>query len=125
VDWANTKGNWLCTISVSDRLGDAGLTGIVSVQAEGDVARIIDFVLSCRVMGRKIEETMVHLAVATARNLSLARVVADLIPTKKNGPCLEFWQQRSGFQREGDTHFTWNAHQEYALPNVVSLERAS
>jgi predicted enzyme involved in methoxymalonyl-ACP biosynthesis len=101
------------------------LTGIVSVQADGDVARIVDFVLSCRVMGRRIEETMVHLAVATARDLSLPRVVADLVPTKKNAPCLEFWQQRSGFQRDGDTHFTWDAHQEYALPGVVSLERVS
>jgi FkbH-like protein len=124
VDWANAKGNWLCTVSVSDRLGDAGLTGIVSVQAEGNVARIVDFVLSCRVMGRRIEETMVHLAVATARNLSLECVVADHVPTKKNGPCLEFWQQRSSFERDGETRFTWDAQKEYPLPAVVALERA-
>ena len=123
--WARTNGNWLCTLSVSDRLGDAGLTGIVSVQADGSVGRIVDFVLSCRVMGRRIEETMVHLAVDAARNMSLDRVVAELIRTKKNGPCLEFWQQRSGFQHESETHFAWDANREYPLPGVIALERTS
>ena len=122
--WAETNGNWLWTLSVSDRLGDAGLTGILSLQADGTVGRVVDFVLSCRVMGRRVEETMVHLAVDTARTLSLEQIVADLIPTKKNGPCLEFWQ-RSGFHREGATRFTWDARQEYPLPGVISLERVT
>jgi predicted enzyme involved in methoxymalonyl-ACP biosynthesis len=64
----------------------------------------------------------VHLAVDRARSLALEGVVADLIPTKKNGPCLEFWQ-RSGFQREGENRFTWNARQEYPLSPVIALER--
>jgi FkbH-like protein len=124
LDWTNEKGHWLRTLSVSDRLGDAGLTGIVSLQVEGDVGRIVDFVLSCRVMGRRVEEAMVHLAVDTARTLSLENVVADLIPTKKNGPCLDFFQ-RSGFRRDGETRFTWDARQEYPLSAVISLERVA
>jgi len=123
-EWAETRGNSLWALSVSDRLGDAGLTGILSLQADGTVGRVVDFVLSCRVMGRRVEETMVHLAVETARTLSVEQVVAELIPTKKNGPCLEFWQ-RSGFQRVGDTRFTWDARQEYPLPGVISLERVA
>ena len=72
---------------VSDRLGDAGLTGILSLQVDGDVCRIVDFVLSCRrVMGRRVEEAMVHLAVEAARSLSLGQVVADLIPDQEEPP---------------------------------------
>jgi FkbH-like protein len=122
LDWAKGKGHSVYALSVSDRLGDAGLTGILSLEVDGNVCHIVDYVLSCRVMGRRVEEAMVHLAVDTARSLSLGQVVADLIPTKKNGPCLEFWK-RSGFQREGETRFTWDTSQEYPLSPVIALER--
>lgn len=122
--WLQTKERSFWTVSVSDRLGDAGLTGLLSLEVIGPTARIVDFVLSCRVMGRRVEETMVHLAVAAARKLSLEQVVAELVPTAKNGPCLEFWQ-KSGFRVESPTRFTWDAHNEYPLPNVITLERAA
>jgi predicted enzyme involved in methoxymalonyl-ACP biosynthesis len=105
-------------------LGDAGLTGILSLEVAGPVARIVDFVLSCRVMGRGIEETMVHLAVDAARKMSLREVLAEFVPTAKNGPCLEFWQ-RSGFQCASSTRFTWDTQNEYPLPKVISLEHAA
>jgi FkbH-like protein len=120
--WLAAPGRELLALSVSDRLGDAGLTGIVSLEAEGDVGKITDFVLSCRVMGRRVEETMVHLAVDAARKKSLRRVVAEWLPTKKNGPCLEFWQ-RSGFQAETPTRFVWDAQNEYGLPEAIALDR--
>jgi len=122
-DWAKQRDHWFWAISVSDRLGDAGLTGILSLRVENGVAHIVDFVLSCRVMGRRVEETMVHLAVDTARRQSLGRLVADLVPTKKNKPCLEFWQ-KSGFQSEGETKFVWDTTVEYNVPHVIALERA-
>ncbi len=121
VEWANAPGHELWTLSVSDRLGDVGLTGIVSLAQEGDIGRVVDYVLSCRVMGRRVEETMVHLAVRAARDRSLRQVVAELVPTRKNGPCLEFWQ-RSGFYQETPTRFVWDTREEYRLPDVIALE---
>jgi FkbH-like protein len=120
-DWVKVDGRWLFTLSVSDRLGDAGLTGILSLEGQGDTARIVDFVLSCRVMGRKIEESMVHLAVETARRHSLRRVSAELLPTPKNKPCQGFWE-RSQFVRESERVFTWDTEQPYALPAAIALE---
>jgi FkbH-like protein len=122
--WSREKDHWLWALSVRDRLGDAGLTGILSVQAEGTVARVVDFVLSCRVMGRRVEETMLHIAVDTARKHALEVVVADLLPTSKNKPCLEFWE-RSSFVRESPTRFTWKADREFPVPEAISLEQVS
>jgi FkbH-like protein len=121
VDWAASDRHFLRVISVSDRLGDAGLTGILSLQIDGGVARIVDFVLSCRVMGRRVEETMLHLAVDRARKLSLSTVEAELLPTAKNAPCLEFLR-KSGFREESHQRFVWDARDEYTLPAAVSLE---
>jgi FkbH-like protein len=121
VEWAQGQGRAFWTISVSDRLGDAGLTGLLSVEREGDDARVVDFVLSCRVMGRKVEETLVHLAVASAAQLGAKRVVAEYLPTPKNKPCLSFWKQ-SGFANEGDKSFSWEMAQEYEVPDAIELE---
>ena len=120
-EWAATPGHELLALSVSDRLGDAGLTGIVSVQSEGEMVRIVDFLLSCRVMGRRVEETMVFLAIDAARRLSSPKVVAEFVPTKKNRPCLEFWQ-KSGFREEAPNRFVSQTESEYKLPDVIKLE---
>ena len=51
-------------ISVSDQFGDMGLVGIISVEVTGDEGHLVDFILSCRVMGRKVEEALIHIAVS-------------------------------------------------------------
>ena len=111
------KGTICWTVSVSDRFGDAGLTGIVSVEYAPDEVIIRDFVLSCRVMGRKIEESLLAIAVAAARRKGASRVRAQYLATKKNKPCLEFFQ-RSGFGQQGDD-FVWDASTEYKRPEVI------
>jgi FkbH-like protein len=119
-EWATHADRALLTFSVSDRFGTAGLTGLLGLEASGSDCRIVDFVLSCRVMGRRIEETMAYVAVEWARARDLKSVYAQLIPTKKNQPCLEFWN-RSGFTRvDGDSPFTWDAMREYGLPECIA-----
>jgi FkbH-like protein len=120
--WASAAGHSLWALSVSDRFGDAGLTGIVSLEEAGGVGKIVDFVLSCRVMGRKVEETMLHLAVSEAVRRGLTRVEAQYLETKKNKPVLSFFL-RSGFSAEDGSRFVWDAGQPYALPEAVTLER--
>jgi FkbH-like protein len=120
-EWVRQEGRWLRAISVSDRLGDSGLTGIVSLEADGETAKVVDFVLSCRVMGRKIEETMMHLAIEEARRRSLVHVVATLVPTAKNKPCLGFFEG-SGLKRDESGHFAWDATERYPLPEAISVE---
>jgi FkbH-like protein len=111
----------LWTFRVSDRFGDSGLTGIISVEVEGDAARIVDFVMSCRVMGRKVEEAMLHVAIAFARaRLPGRSVVAEFIPTDRNRPCLEFLR-RSGFEEKAEHSFWWSLDRDYPWPSLLEL----
>jgi len=119
--WAAHPNRQFYVISVADRLGDAGLTGLLSLEFEQGIAHIVDFVLSCRVMGRKIEETMVHIAIASAIKRGTSTVVAKYLPTAKNKPCLSFWQ-RSGFAGDENNVFTWKTTSAYALPDAISLD---
>lgn len=121
--WAQEPTRRFWTITASDRFGDAGLTGLISLEADGGRGRIVDFVLSCRVMGRKIEETMLAVAIDHARSLGITEVAARYLPTEKNRPCLEFWQ-RSGWSVDGDAHaFRWDARQAYPAPAQVTVNR--
>jgi FkbH-like protein len=121
--WTNEPHHRFWTFRVSDRFGDSGLTGLLSVALEERDLEIIDFVLSCRVFGRQIENVMVHEAVSHARQNGCRTVRAELVPTLKNKPCRDFWSG-SGFSSNGsDNVFLWGAETEYALPSFVTIHR--
>ena len=114
-------GRRIITVSVADRFGDLGLTGVVSWERRGDDLAVVDYLLSCRAMGRKVEETMVYLAVQAARAGGARRVVARAVPSERNGPCLEFWRG-SGFTEIEPHFFAWSASEPYPLPECIRVE---
>jgi FkbH-like protein len=108
------------TFRVSDRFGDSGLTGIASMRVEGQTARVVDFVLSCRVMGRKVEETMLHVLNSLAQSENLVKLVARYLKTAKNMPCLRFFEN-SGLECPEGNVFSWDVKNYYPLPEHVTL----
>ncbi len=117
---AGAPGRQVVALNVADRFGDLGLTGVVSWERTGDELEIVDYLLSCRAMGRQVENYMLHLAVEAARAGGLARVRARAVPTERNHPCLEFWRQQSGFAEVEPNVFVWDAGREYAKPAAVN-----
>jgi FkbH-like protein len=120
--WSQEPGHALWTISVSDRFGHAGLTGLLSLDVDGETGRLVDYVLSCRVMGRKVEEAVLHVAVAEAARRGVRVLQARYVPTAKNAPCLGFLRQ-SDLREQGDV-FEWDVAQSFPLPPSVTLEVA-
>jgi FkbH-like protein len=118
------EGRQTLAIRVADRFGEIGLTGLISWELADDVLEIIDFVLSCRAMGRQIENLMVHLAVEAARAGGSSRVIAHLLPTSRNGPCREFWKG-SGFDEPETNLFVWDATKPYPRPTFIAVEATS
>lgn len=117
--WASAPGNQFWTFRVADKYGDSGLTGIASFSIDGGKARIADYILSCRVMGRRVEETLLHWVTVQAKECGASEVVAEYQPTAKNKPCLEFFQ-RSGFSQDGNV-YRWDLNADYALPQCIRL----
>ena len=121
LNWASLPTRQVWGIRVADRFGDSGLTGVLSVETRETKATIIDFVLSCRVMGRCIEETMIHVAVAWAKSAGMTSLEAVFLPTAKNRPCLEFLR-RSGLREEPDLTFSWDTAAPYSKNPHIRLE---
>jgi FkbH-like protein len=122
-DWAQQPGNAFLVFRVVDKYGDYGLVGIGSLSLTGGAeARVTDFILSCRVMGRKVEETMLHVLSTRAKSGGATKLRASYLPTSKNQPCLRFLES-AGLQRNGDDKpFILDLEQPYPKPAPISLE---
>ena len=86
----------------SDKFGDNGITGVFIVQKNPEYSEwsIEAFLLSCRVMGRRIEDGIMEYILNEARKEGIKRVKGRYIPTSKNKPCENFLSH-SGFKKEG------------------------
>jgi FkbH-like protein len=118
--WAAQEQHKLWSFRVSDRLGDSGLTGILGLEVHNGNALISDFVLSCRVIGRKVEEAMLATAIDHCRSKGLAELTAAYVPTSKNGPCLAFFR-KSGFEETSAFTFRWSLSSPYSLPEYITV----
>src|SRR5581483_9356167 len=66
------------------------------------------FLLSCRVLGRKVEHQMLATLGRIAQERGLARVDVNFVPTKKNTPALEFLESvGSEFKQPHDSGSTY------------------
>jgi FkbH-like protein len=90
-DWSSEPCNSAYVFHVSDRFGDFGLTGLASLTLLGSEARIVDFVMSCRVMGKRVEEALLGYTLAQARAAGADRITAPPANGPRNGPALEFF----------------------------------
>ena len=118
--WMQPQNRKLWAFRVSDRFGDSGLTGIVSLEVEAGRASIIDFVLSCRVFGRNVERVMLACAAQYGATLGLKDLQAHYRPTPKNGPCLNFLKS-CGFAVENENVYVWQLKQTYPFPEGIEI----
>jgi FkbH-like protein len=73
-------------IRLLDRFGDNGVVAIVIArEALASDLRLDTWVMSCRVLGRGLEQTTLNLVAAEARRLGATRLIGEYRPTAKNG----------------------------------------
>jgi FkbH-like protein len=121
--WAAALGHSLLTFRVADRFGDSGLTGIVGLRFDGPdrtVAHLVDFLWSCRVAGRNVEDAMLNVAVTHCRAHGASTLRVEVTPTARNKPCVDFFH-RSGLRPVADNVFVWDASQPYRCPPWVTV----
>jgi FkbH-like protein len=121
--WSQESGCKVWTFRVKDRFGDYGLAGLASLTVAANEGRIADFLLSCRVFGKKVEDAIFAILVSEARAIGTTVLTATYRPTAKNKPCLEFLE-RSGFHRDNEgATFSWNTAAEFNAPDHIRLVR--
>jgi len=123
-NWSQQPENTVFVFRVSDKFGDYGSVGIASFSLPAgnrENAHLVDFILSCRAMGRKVEETMLHVMSACARSAGAIGLHIAYIPTLKNQPCLRFFES-AGLLSNGDAKaFILDLRKAYPKPATTHL----
>ena len=94
--WCAERPVW--TLRAKDRFGDYGLIGVCVLEPkEASGAAVIETLLmSCRAMGRGVEDAFLYGIATAAANRGASRLVADFVQGPRNQLILEFLR-KSGF----------------------------
>lgn len=106
---------------VEDKFGDNGITGVFIINKENDKIWILDtFLLSCRIMGRKIEDAILAFVLQKAKELGVTKVIGKYIPTNKNMPCENFLKD-FGFQQVNN-EWIFNPQKSIEIPSHLEIK---
>ncbi len=118
---AAANGTDVFTVSTSDKFGDSGLIGVVITKVQGQDVLIDTFLMSCRVMGRKLEHVIMHELTKHYRGRKQLIGVYERSP--KNAPVGDLYD-RLGFSlvqvREERKEYSYDLSKPY--PKVTGYE---
>ena len=113
-------------MSVRDRFGDSGITGTVFLEPVDDVTVNIDtLLLSCRILGRDIEEAFIKTVFNLLRLDGFRKVKAVYLPTAKNGQTADFYD-RMGMtcvcvDNDGAKHYEMTLTDIFEIKNYYNI----
>jgi FkbH-like protein len=113
---------------LEDIFGDNGMISAVICRQAGQSWEVDTWIMSCRVLGRRVEETILQYLVEQARLRGITEIIGRYIPTAKNGLVRDHFS-RLGFVQTGtqDGETTWQLvvgnYREKALPLKLDTPR--
>jgi FkbH-like protein len=110
------------TLALTDRFGDSGITGLVVLRFDEDVAEVETLLMSCRVLGRRVEDAFLSFIAARARARGARRLLGRYVPTAKNGQVERFFPDR-GFEQVGEGEYAIDlTEHELPAPDNIDLK---
>jgi FkbH-like protein len=113
---------------LEDIFGDNGMISTVICRQTGSCWEVDSWIMSCRVLGRRVEEAILQHLVQLARPRGITEIVGRYIPTAKNGLVRDHFR-RLGFDQTGaqDGETVWQLvvgnYSEKSLPLKVDAQR--
>jgi FkbH-like protein len=97
---------------VTDKFGDHGIVAAAALRFEADAAHIESLLMSCRVIGRRVEHAFMDEILRFARDRGAAAVHGTYLRTEKNGLVADFYGS-AGFricaEDERGSAWVWTA----------------
>ena len=105
---------------VLDKFGDNGITGVYIINKQDKIWSIDTFLLSCRIMGRGVENGILSQILIDAKHNGVEEIRANFIPTQKNKPAENFIPD-FGFKKEGE-NWIYKLNNEIKVPKHLKVE---
>jgi len=111
------------SFTVKDKFGDNGIVGVFILKylLVKSAVEIDSFIMSCRVIGREIENAILHFIIKKAKASRIKTICAEIIPTAKNEPCRNVYKD---FGFEEFENGKWKLEiddKNFALPDYFEL----
>ena len=116
--WIQKKTNYLWTVRAKDKFGDYGIIGILSISVKDKNAYLVDFVMSCRVVGRFIEETIIQFLKDFCRKNNIKKINGTYIKTQKNTLCYQFLQKLKILKKDKNSFTLLPSKEKINIPNI-------
>lgn len=111
-----SNGGKAWTLSVSDKFGDSGITGLFILTSNGTIDTML---MSCRVLGKGIEEAFVKYVLSVLKKNGMTEIRSSYSPTAKNVQVKDFWE-KIGFAL---TNISEDGQREYVINLKTSDSR--
>lgn len=118
--YSNDKNN-LITINVKDKFGQLGLVGIIGLSMNiKNTLVVVDLILSCRAMGRGVEETMLYLISKISKDKFAKNFLINYKKSEKNNPILHFLKSTK-LKNENNIKFYSNNLNNFTKPPSIEI----
>ena len=117
--FSDDKNKIVESTQVSDKFGDNGITGVYIIEKKDSEWIIDTFLLSCRIIGRGVEDIMLSQLIERARKENVKKIKGTFIPTAKNKPAENFYKE-FGFKEEGD-FWIFDTEQKIKKPEHIKM----
>lgn len=114
-------------LRLTDRFGDNGVISVVILKHDANAIAVDSWVMSCRVLGRGVEQFVVNHIVDYARERGCQSICGEYRPTEKNGMVKDVFAQ-FGFikdQELGDGATRWRLEVSTYVPSAVHIAEAN
>jgi len=123
---ANDPESFGLHLRLVDRFADHGIIGVVIGRRVDDAFDLESWLMSCRVLGRGVEETTLALVADEARRAGASRLIGSYIPSAKNGMVREHYP-RLGFTlideaADGQTRWQLDLTQPIVVNPAITLK---
>jgi FkbH-like protein len=112
-------------LRLTDRFGDNGIISLLIGDLAADKTLVIDtWLMSCRVLGRQVEEATLNLLTSEAAKMGAVAIEGLFLPTKKNGMVRDHYR-RLGFEKiaeDADGSSRWRLPLDTFQPHPVLMQ---
>lgn len=121
--FGKNQGYFPFSLSLKDKFGDYGLISVIILKLSTEEVEIDEYLMSCRVLQRGVENFAMNSIFDLAKKLSVSRVKGKFIPTEKNAMVKEFYQQFGFTKNElADGSSEWVCEVNQYQPKPVYIE---
>jgi len=119
--WLKLKNNHMFTFKLRDNFGDYGLIGIISFNANNKKIEIVDFILSCRAMSKKVENAMIAFVYEYMKLNNIKTASYKYIKSKKNKPILDFLKSLD--PNNNKNLFKFSINKKFNFPKELKISK--